>query len=652
MDESYIPTDGWEPIAVPTYGVEYYFRNYYGWPLKGGRYEPSKTAINTEWACGFMPNEGRENNAMYLRTTLTLPADWERRRLLLTADMIQYKVKIWVNDQLAYEGFHGWVVPLEADLSKFVKPGENTIMIYCGRAWLYQFGESRETWGPYGGITLKSVPDVYVSDVWVIPHWRQATIETRTQITNTADTPCKLVLNQKAVLHNRTKRDLGDQEIEVPAGATIELRRDVPWSDPVLWGIGGDYGQPVLHQLVSTLSTNGQPTDQHFQSFGYREFWKSTYDYWLNGKRLFIQGNVPDGPAGGAPRQYFRSFFALLRDTCNTNTLRGHDNVHQGRIPAEVCDELGMLYVPNMYPLLRLPDPNEQIADDIEWFKQTPEHQENVRRYTAWVKWLRNHPSVVIYSTDNEVFTQASGKPWDDAIRADRLAALYEQLVNELDPTRLVTRDGDQGTWGAKTGAWEQPDADIANYHYPEHHPKTQILNWQSTYGKPVLFGETIYSAYGAWDQWIGAKPSQVAARAQAVRTFIGMYRDLEISGWIGMGPGSDGFLVWENGSKGTWVDGRTPFQLMPQPETGEQAAQWYREGKAWPGCRLRWPAQSGPGLKYEFGAMPNAFEGHKAINWYVPTITTTDHIPPHRRSDRHKLHNNKNLHQQLSGRI
>lgn len=118
------------------------------------------------------------------------------------------------------------------------------------------------------------------------------------------------------------------------------------------------------------------------------------------------------------------------------------------------------------------------------------------------------------------------------------------------------------------------------------------------------------------------------------------------------MGPGSDGFLVWENGSKGTWVDGRTPFQLMPQPETGEQAAQWYREGKAWPGCRLRWPAQSGPGLKYEFGAMPNAFEGHKAINWYVPTITTTDHIPPHRRSDRHKLHNNKNLHQQLSGRI
>jgi hypothetical protein len=620
VDETYIPTAGWEPITVPTFGVEYYFRGWFGWPMKGGPYEPAKTAVNTDAACGWMPNEGRENNAMYLRTKFTLPKDWNGRRLLLSADMIQYKVKIWVNGQLASEGFYGWVVPLEVDLTKFAKPGENTLMLYCGRAWLYPggYGASQETWGPYGDVYLKSVPSVYVSDAWVISHWRQATIETRTSITNTAGEPRTVTLNQKAVLGGRISRDLGDMPVTVPAHSTLEVKRTNPWSDPQPWGIGGPYGRPVMYHLVSTIIENGKPVDQHFQRFGYREFWKSKFDYWLNGKRFFVQGDVGYSTQTGS-RHIYHTLFTLTRNLSNINTIRGHDDLRQGAVPAEVCDELGMLYYANMYPILALPEPKDNATDDLAWFLKTPQHKENVRRYTAWVKWLRNHPSIAFYSTDNEVFTQANGKPWTNSIRTDRLADYYERFVKQLDPTRIVTRDGDQGTWGPKLGAWAPKiPSEVGNYHYPEFDSLNAIHNWQSTYDKPVVYGETMYHSYGAWDQCVGAKPSQVAMKANKIRSFMGLYRELEVSGWIGMGVGADGFVVWEGGASGPLATAQTPFRTVPVPKPGE-AIQWYREGKLWPGCRLRYPAQSGIGYKLEFGTGPSSIEGHRNINWFIP---------------------------------
>jgi hypothetical protein len=604
VDESYIPTTGWEPITVPTFGIEYYFRNR-RWPVKGGntQYAPARDAINKEAACGFMPNEGRENNAMYLRTHFTLPENWSGKRLLICTDRAEYKIKIWLNDKLVSEALYGWMIPLQVDLTKYVKPGVNTLMVYAGRAWLYGEGQTDETWGLQGDVYLKSVPPVYVEDAWVIPHWRTATLETRTRITNMTGQVQKVSLNQKAILNGRIRKDFGDTVVEIPSNTTIEVKQEKPWADPECW----DVGKPVLYQLASTLSQNGKSIDQHFQRFGYREFWKSKFDYWLNGKRFFVQGDVADN-LPSPTRQYFTLFFTLLRNTSNINTVRAHVD-HPQSLYATVCDELGMFFIPNMYPSL---DglPKEIGPNDVENFKKTKWHELNVRRYTGWVKWLRNHPSVVIYSTDNEVFTQAWPKPWDDDIRNDRIAALYEPLVKSLDPSRLVTRDGDQGTWG-KMGAWQQqPPADVANYHYPEFDNIHCVHNWQSVYKKPVLYGETLYCSYGAWDNWIGAKPSQVITSAGRARTFLSLYRDLDISGWVGMGIGHNGFI--EN------KPGGTPFDAMPNPKPAEVNT-WYAQGKMWPGMRLRWPSQSGPGFKQDFGTSSNGCYGNTAINWYLP---------------------------------
>jgi len=76
------------------------------------------------------------------------------------------------------------------------------------------------------------------------------------------------------------------------------------------------------------------------------------------------------------------------------------------------------------------------------------------------------------------------------------------------------------------------------------------------------------------------------------------------------MGVGSNGFI--EN------KPGGTPFDAMPKPKPSEVNS-WYTQGKMFPGMRLRWPSQSGPGFKQEFGTGPNGIYGATAINWYIP---------------------------------
>ncbi len=592
VDDNFIPVTGWEKVTVPVFGVDYYYRSNY-WPMKDSDalvYAPAKEALDLERAGDFRLNEGRENKAMFLRTSFNVSPEWMRRRVLLTCEMAHYKVKVWVNGQFVGEHY-GWAQPLEMDLTKFVKEGTNTLLVYAGREWIYiepwpggLLGPDVR-WGLMSDVYLKSVPDVFVSDVWVIPNWRMAKLEVRSRIRNTSNKPRKITLNHKVILDGKVGWESGSKEIEIAPGAEVETVIEKPWANPKLW----DVGTPVLYQLASTLVENNQTLDQHFQRFGFREIWMSKYDFWMNGKRLFIQGDVLIKPAAET-RQLFTLFFSLLRNTGNINAIRSHFDMYQGLI-ADVCDELGMLFIPQTYPQI---DPSDHPETGFI-------HKENLRRYRGWVRWLRNHPSVVVYSTDNEIFTQASKKPWDKKIRADRFAAQYERYVQELDPTRLVTRSGDQGTWG-KMGAW-QPDipSRIANYHYPEFNPGECLLNWQSTYDKPLLIGETLYCAYGAWNGNIGAIPSQVQKRAQDIRETVKLYRDLEIPGWAAMGLGHDGFIeLKENG---------TPFAMMPKD----------MKGKWFPGCRLIWPAQSGPGLKWEFGNRPNKRYGFKNINWYVP---------------------------------
>ena len=612
IDDENPPKAGWERGWVPMMGVEKYFRPRF-FPAAGDGSPYARTRLKKCAPEGWKLSDARLGDGLWYRTTINMPERWRGRKVFFTTEYAAYRTKVFLDGRLA--GTHeGWPGEIEIELPN-AAPGPHELLVLTQRARSYSGGTTplNQCFGLLGDVFLTTTSAVAVSDTWVITSWRDASIQARVWLMNRGDKPRQVTIDCQAVLNGRTRLELGSCTAKLSPGIVEEVRFKRPWADPAPWGIGGKYGAAVLYHLATTVREKGQTLDQHFTRFGFREFWKEGLHFYLNGKRIFIQGDNVGGRIASRPYQVIWQH--LLRSHCNINAIRTHFEPQQGMY-ARVADELGMLLLPQWYPNLHVKrrpkkGPRDQ-ALSFEEFLTTSEHRENLRLYANWVKWLRNHPSVVIYCTDSEIFTQAWDTPekLESNIRNDRLGAVYGQYVKALDPTRLVTRDGDEGTWG-KMGKWqEDPPADIANYHYPDFSTKKLVENWESLYEKPVLFGETLYCAYGAWDGWIDAIPSQVAAKAQRCRQVLSLYRDLEVSGWVGMGIGLDGFTELKDDGSGN------PWGITPAMRDRYKASGQTPERPRYPYFPIEWPSRSGPGLKPEFHVFSSAY-GCGSVNAY-----------------------------------
>jgi hypothetical protein len=477
-----------------------------------------------------------------------------------------------------------------------------------------------------GDISLDIAAPVSVAGANVSTSWRKASIGVATQLENRGPTPARVRVDQYCVLGKRIKYRFPAQMAEIPAGGTTAIRSDGIWKEAKPWGIGGAYGDPVLYDLVTDVSVDGQLLDRQVVPFGFREFWTAGTDFYLNGKRIILQGDVG---LGNIPGKRLDVVLPLLRAD-GINIIRIHDSDYWSPDFFRICDRLGMLAYAQMYPILHEKKPvknqetgkREFIPYD-DWLKH-PLHAYNLRNYERWEQMLRNHPSVVIAATDNEIFTQAWDRPESEAynIRNDRLGAWYERYVKSLNPSLVMTRDGDEGTWGHK-GKWqEEPPCDTANYHYPDFHIDEFVRNWQTVYDfRPAIFGETLYCSYGAWDKWIGAIPSQVEMKANKVRRVASLYRELEIPAQIYMGLSSDGFVqIDDTGTHNPW--GITAGIHKEYKEKGQSTAR-----PRYPWAPIPWPSPSGPGMKLPAANIDIGSYGHKTINWFDP------HAPSHVRN-------------------
>ncbi len=611
VDEDTPPTEGWEPAWVPMLGVEKYFRGYY-FPARGGKGAYSPTKVDKCAPEGWTLSDSRIGDGIWYRTTIDIPKRWQDRRVLFTTEYAADRVIVYLDGKRC--GSHdGWPGRIAIELEG-TTPGEHELLVMTRRARSY--GDRThmiKVFGLMGDVFLTATSEVSVDDTWVLTSWRDATIEGRVGLLNRGDETRTVTVDCEAVLDGRVRINLGSDEAELRPGVPSEVRLKRPWTDPQVWGIGGKYGDPTLYHLVTTVRDETGILDQHFTRFGFRELWTEGFHYYLNGKRLFIQGDNTGGRITSRPYQVIWQH--LMRREANVNAIRMHFEWQQGMY-SRVADELGMLIIPQWYANLSIPgrgksEPAKQRLS-VEEFLTTDTHRENLHAYARWVKWLRNHPSVIMYSTDNEIFTQAWDTPekLEANIRNDRLGAIYGRYVSRLDPTRLVTRDGDEGTWG-KMGKWEEdPPAEIANYHYPDFNVSGLVENWESLYGKPVLFGETLYCAYGAWDGWIDAIPSQVAAKALRCRRVLSTYRDLEVSGWIGMGPGLDCFTELKEDGSGN------PWGVSPAVRDEHKANGVVEEPRHYPYFPIAWPSLSGQGLKPEFHRFQSHY-GHGSVNAY-----------------------------------
>ena len=448
--------------------------------------------------------------------------------------------------------------------------------------------------GLVGDVYVEYGGEVHVEGVAIHTGWESATVAADIELANRGSNPLSATIRPYVVEEGRIRLRLPVKELRLGPGETGTVHAVSKWANPKVWGIGGKYGNPDLYELVTDVCVDGKVVDRQREVFGFREFRIYHTEFFLNGRRIVLQGDT--GNLHYKMQRVRDVVWNILRED-GINVIRTHGDSYWSVPLVADADRMGMLVYAQMYPMLnetKKIDRRKFIPYE-KWF-ETDTHKWNLENYRRWWRTFRNHPSVVVWSTDNEILTQA----WDYAadaeynVRSDRLAAFYGKYVKSFDRSLVMTRDGDLGTLNRFQRWYEDPPCDTANYHYPDFDLFATVANWRKTYEwRPAIWGETLYCSYGAWDGWVGPIPSQVEKKAARVRRVVSFYRDEEVSGQIFMGLGMDGYAQQDDTGKGNpWgitasakkryeKDGCLPKGLAP---------------RTFPWLEIMWPSLSGSG--------------------------------------------------------
>ncbi len=205
-------------------------------------------------------------------------------------------------------------------------------------------------------------------------------------------------------------------------------------ANPRLWWPSG-YGEACLYRLRTQLLTRqGAEADERRDAFGIRTIeveeipdkQGSSFTIVVNGQRIFAKGGnwVPADPFPSkvTAEKYEHLLDALVDGGMNMLRVWG-GGIYE--LPAfwEACNRKGiMVSLDFMMACAQYPETEEWF---LEAMKKETEHA---------IKTLRNHPSLIFWSGDNEL--AMNNKPEDDYWGKIVSAQVTAPLCAKLDPTR------------------------------------------------------------------------------------------------------------------------------------------------------------------------------------------------------------------------
>ncbi|MCX5829796.1 MAG: hypothetical protein NTV58_17640 [Deltaproteobacteria bacterium] len=199
---------------------------------------------------------------------------------------------------------------------------------------------------------------------------------------------------------------------------------------------------PVLYNL--RINLGGGLCYRKVIPFGYRQIIVKGHELWLNGKKIHLfTASIGNN---GFSRQQLVEHLQHLKNL-NVNAVRFHANIFPDWY-YDVADQMGMLVVAESaingsYVV------QNNYNSDIFFDNATIHWQGLVRKF-------RNHPSVIVYSIENESIQYSHGN------RAEMKFAELGRKVKRWDPTRPILFNGGDDPEGV---------ADIISLHYPHELP-------------------------------------------------------------------------------------------------------------------------------------------------------------------------------------
>ena len=373
----------------------------------------------------------------WYRKKLDIPASDKGRSIFLDVDGAMSYATVWLNGQIVGGwpfGYASWRV----DLTPYVVPGGvNQLAIRLDNP------PDSSRWYPGGGIYrnvwLTRTQPLHVAQWGTHVTTRDvssstATIDVKVTIDNDsprADTVSVATriyaLNAEGLKEGDAVASIAAVQATVPARSAADVQRSTTVANPELWG--PPPGQrPNRYVAVTAVSSRGRLTDSYETRFGIRDLrFDPNRGIFVNGERIYIRG-VNHHHDLGALGAAFNTRAAerqleILREM-GANAIRMAHNPPAPEL-LELTDRMGFLVVDELF------DVWERRKTPLDFHLVFPDwHEQDVR---AWVRRDRNSPSVILWSTGNEVGEQYTAE------QGAALARRLNDIVTQEDSTRSTT---------------------------------------------------------------------------------------------------------------------------------------------------------------------------------------------------------------------
>jgi beta-galactosidase len=338
------------------------------------------------------------------------------KQFFIDIDGAMAYAKVWLNGKFVGEWPYGYT-SFRLDLTPYISVGkENVIAVRLDtKNW-----DSR--WYPGAGI-YRNVWLVKTSRIHVAHNGifvttpeikkEKAIVSVLAEIESQYESPIPVTVKAAVYKLNENMEPSASPVAEtsgatalLPAMKTHEFRFDIPVSDPVLW----DINDPELYRVVVTVMDGPNVLDICETNFGIRSLlFTAREGFFLNLGALGAAFNTR-----AAERQ-----LEILREM-GCNAIRTSHNPPAPEL-LDLCDRMGFLVEDEAFDTWKTP---KKRLDYNKLFYAW--HVEDLK---AMVRRDRNHPSVFIWSTGNEVNDQNN----------PALSLSLKNIIKSEDNTRPVT---------------------------------------------------------------------------------------------------------------------------------------------------------------------------------------------------------------------
>lgn len=405
----------WATISVPG-----------NWELLGYG-DPEYLNIGFAWRGHFDDNPPyvpiKDNHVGSYRRTVSIPASWSGRQVIIHIGSATSCVYLWVNGQFA--GYcEDSKVAAEIDITPFAVVGENVIAMQIMRWCDGSYTEDQDFWR-LSGIARESYlycreSSIHIDDIHITPDldgdYRDATLRVETVVTGDAQLTHSLL-------------DADGKPVQLTQIGADENSVIYSVTNPKKWTAE----TPYLYTLLTTITRGRDTVEVVPVNVGFRKIELSGSQVLVNGQPVLFKGvnRHEIDPDGG----YVVSLERMIEDIklmkiFNVNAVR---TCHYPDDPRwyDLCDRYGLYVVAEAnqesHGFYYGEDSRAKKPDFATTVMERNQHN---------VKLLYNHPSITFWSLGNET---VNGPNFEQAYR----------WVRSFDSSRPVQYERAQKSWNS-----------------------------------------------------------------------------------------------------------------------------------------------------------------------------------------------------------